>query len=126
MALKKRILIVEDHPSIRAMLVSLFSHGGFEVVEAQDGEAGLLLAKQGGFGAILLDLKMPQMDGLEVLEKIQLMNPKPDNGPVIVYSSVDYPFAQEEAKRRGAAAFIPKDDLQSQDLVNKVLKLMAG
>src|SRR5690606_26057446 len=120
------ILIVEDHPSIRSMLVSLFSHAGFEVVQASDGAQGLAQALTGGFSAILLDLKMPQLDGFEFLEKIKATPPPTPNGPIIVFSSHSYDYARKQALDAGAADFIIKDDLSTTNLVQHIESIIAA
>jgi two-component system, chemotaxis family, chemotaxis protein CheY len=117
---KKRILIVEDHTAIRKMLVAMFTNAGYEVVEADNGATGLQHAQAGGFTGIILDLKMPQLDGLHFLNAIKQTPPTVPNGPMIVFSSVEYAYAKSEALKAGATAFIQKDDLQSIKLVEQV------
>ena len=125
----KKILIVEDHPAIRNMLQSLFEHHGYVVDAAADGAIGLQSAQHGGFTAILLDLKMPQMDGFEFMKRLKLEPPANPNGPIIVFSSHSYDYALKEAISAGAADFIVKDDLETIDLVERVetvIKKSAG
>lgn len=116
----RKILIVEDHPAIRNMLSSLFQNSGYITVEASDGAIGLSFAQAGGFSAILLDLKMPQMDGFEFMKNLKLNPPQIPNGPIIVFSSAAYEYAQKEAYTAGAADFIIKDDLETTKLVERV------
>jgi two-component system, chemotaxis family, chemotaxis protein CheY len=118
--MSKRLLIVEDHTAIRKMLVAMFKNAGYEVIEADNGATGLAHAQAGGFYGIILDLKMPQMDGLHFLQAIKQTPPTVPNGPMIVFSSVEYAYAKEQALKAGAAAFIQKDDLQSIKLVEQV------
>jgi two-component system, chemotaxis family, chemotaxis protein CheY len=122
---KSRLLIVEDHTAIRKMLVAMFQNAGYEVVEADNGATGLNQAQAGGYSAIILDLKMPQLDGLHFLHSIKQSPPTTPNGPMIVFSSVEYAYAKDEALKAGAAAFIQKDDLQSIKLVEQVQAIIA-
>lgn len=115
-----RILIVEDHPAIRNMLISLFKNGGYNVTAAADGAIGLQYAIEGGFRTILLDLKMPQVDGFEFMKRLKLTPPKTANGPIIVFSSHSYDYAKQQALSAGAADFILKDDLETIHLVEHV------
>ena len=62
-----RILVIEDHASLRRSLVNGLRESGFEVVEAADGEQGSLEAKTGQFDVIVLDLMLPKIDGLTLL-----------------------------------------------------------
>jgi CheY-like chemotaxis protein len=79
--MSKRLLIVEDHTAIRKMLVAMFKNAGYEVIEADNGATGLAHAQAGGFYGIILDLKMPQMDGLHFLQAIKQTPPTVPNGP---------------------------------------------
>ena len=117
---KQKLLVVEDHQAIRQMLVSIFQNAGYEVVEASDGAIGLASAQQGGFTAILLDLKMPQMDGLEFMDHLKKMPPRIPNGPIIVFSSHGFDYAKKKAMEAGAAAFIEKDNIETIKLVDQV------
>jgi DNA-binding NtrC family response regulator len=67
----KKILIIDDEPSIRRTLKEILEFEKFEVDEAADGMEGLSKAKQGIYDIIFCDIKMPQMDGMEVLSKLQ-------------------------------------------------------
>jgi CheY-like chemotaxis protein len=119
-----KILIVEDHPAIRNLLITLFKNAGYEITEAPDGAMGYNEAQRGGFSVILLDLKMPQMDGIAFLKQLHRFPPQNPNGPTIVFSSHSYDYAQKEAMKAGAAAFIIKDDLAEMDLVAEVERII--
>lgn len=118
-----KILIVDDQPTIRNMLSDAFTTKGYEVTALSDGKSGLDEALKGGYDAIMLDLKMPEMDGLHVLDKLK--KSQEANGPVIVFSSVAYPFAEPEAIRRGAAGFINKDEVTPDQIIETVTSLIA-
>lgn len=68
---KARILVVEDEPSLRMGIADGLTSEGYEVAEAADGEAGLELAMNESFDAMLLDLMLPKMDGFEVLRRLR-------------------------------------------------------
>lgn len=69
------IVVVEDEDAIRRGVVDALSMAGYHVLEAADGEAGLAEARRAGVDLILLDLLMPKMDGLEVLEELRVTHP---------------------------------------------------
>lgn len=66
-----KILIVEDETPLRTALVDTLLNEGFEVLEAKDGQEGLSVALAEKPDLILLDLLMPKMSGLEVMEKLR-------------------------------------------------------
>ena len=68
-----RILIIEDEAAIRRVLVKILSeeNQGYEVFEAEDGLAGMEIIKKEDFDLVLCDIKMPKMDGVEVLEAVK-------------------------------------------------------
>lgn len=73
-----RILIIEDEASIRRVLVKILTEENkkYEVFEAEDGVAGMELIKKEDFDLILCDIKMPKMDGVEVLEAVKKIKPE--------------------------------------------------
>jgi CheY-like chemotaxis protein len=66
-----RILVVDDNEALRENLVEALQLEGYHAAEAPDGAAALRMLEQGGFGAVLLDLVMPGLDGREVLACIR-------------------------------------------------------
>ncbi len=65
-----RILLIDDESSIRRTLKEILSFEKYEVVEAMDGLDGIEKVKQQKFDVILLDIKMPRMDGIEAFERL--------------------------------------------------------
>ena len=70
---KNRILIVDDEPNVCQFLSEYLEYKGFETQISQSGKEALKYLETDTFDAILLDLIMPEMNGLEVLEKIRQM-----------------------------------------------------
>lgn len=100
-----KILIIDDEKSIRNTLKEILSYEGYEVTEAQDGSEGLKLAGSDKFDIILSDIKMPKMDGIEVLEKLQEITPET---PVVMISGHGNIETAVEAIRKGAFDYISK------------------
>jgi two-component system nitrogen regulation response regulator NtrX len=100
-----KILIVDDEASIRRTLRDILEFEKYEVCEAVDGLDCLVKIKQGKFDLIILDIKMPKMDGLEALERIQTISPET---PVIVISGHGNVDTAVEAVKKGAFDYISK------------------
>lgn len=72
---KHKVLIVDDQNGIRILLVEVFSSEGYETFQATNGKAALEIVKLHAPDLVLLDMKIPGMDGLEILKHIKQMNP---------------------------------------------------
>jgi DNA-binding NtrC family response regulator len=101
----RTVLLVEDHAESRAGLAYMLQKSGFKVLEAGNGRAALALARREKLHAMVLDLKLPDMDGLSVLATILELCPGLPAIVVTGYATVD---GAVEAMKRGAADFIPK------------------
>ncbi len=116
---KNRILIVDDEPNVCQFLSEYLEYKGFETQICQSGKEALEYLKTDVFDAILLDLIMPEMNGLEVLEKIRQMKIMI---PVIIVTGVKDKNVADDAIKLGAADFIPKpidlDRLEQSLIVN--------
>jgi two-component system, NtrC family, nitrogen regulation response regulator NtrX len=100
-----KILLVDDDASIRRTLRDILEFEDFEVIEATDGLDCLVKIKQNSFDVILMDIKMPKMDGMEAIEKIQSLQP---DIPVIMISGHGNIDTAVEAVKKGAFDFIQK------------------
>jgi two-component system nitrogen regulation response regulator NtrX len=103
--LKPRVLIVDDEESVRSSLRMIFDYEGYDVLLAANGPAGLKMAEQESPDLVFLDIKMPQMDGLEVLKKLKAEEPSP---PVVILSGHGTVKTAVEAVKLGAFDFIEK------------------
>ena len=101
----KSILIIDDEAGMRDMVSRLFSEAGYETATAPDGASGLQAAKAGDFDLVLLDMSLPKMSGLEVLNGIK--EDKPDL-PVIMVTAYGSTQTAVEALRLGAYDYIAK------------------
>lgn len=99
------ILIIDDEQSIRNTLREILEYEKYTVDEAKDGEEGLKLAKKNSYDAILCDVKMPKMDGLEVLEKAHEYGL---NTQFIMISAHGTIETAVEATKKGAFDFVSK------------------
>jgi FixJ family two-component response regulator len=99
------VLIIDDDEDVRRAFRRVLSHAGLQVVEAEEGRAGLELCGVHDPGVVFLDLRMPDMDGLEVLSALNERHPET---PVVVVSGYGTMNDAIEALRRGAWDFVAK------------------
>lgn len=100
-----KILVIDDERSIRSTLKDILEYEKYEVAEAEDGQKGLEIAQNGAFDLIFCDIKMPKMDGIEVLEKIMEAN---DEVPVVMISGHGNIDTAVECIKKGAFDYIAK------------------
>ena len=98
---EKQILVVDDDAQIRALLTVLLEDEGYQVLTAADGEAALLSALTDQPDLILLDIRMPKMDGIQAYTQLQL-NPVTRGIPVIFLTASHSKERLEEALDMGA------------------------
>lgn len=103
--MSKRVLIVDDEESIRSSLEKLLSFEKFKTFTAPDGQKALDIVGGERIDIVLLDIKMPGMDGLEVLQKIKETH---SNLPVVIISGHGTIATAVEATKLGAFDFIEK------------------
>jgi len=100
-----KILIVDDEKAIRRTLRDILEYEKYEIDEAEDGEIGLQKIEKNSYDVIVLDVKMPKKDGIEVLSAMQ---EKGIDIPVVVLSGHGNIETAVEAVKKGAFDFIPK------------------
>ena len=100
-----RVLTIEDESPIRNSIVAYLEDSGFTMLEANDGPAGIEIFRQEHPDVVLCDLRLPGMDGLEVLSTITAESPET---PVIVVSGVSLLDYAVQALKRGAWDYVTK------------------
>ncbi|HFC00621.1 MAG TPA: response regulator, partial [Phaeodactylibacter sp.] len=94
-----KILIVDDEPAIRKTLREILQFEKYEVDEASDGIQCLGKLKNGKYDVIIMDIKMPKMDGMEALERVQMIS---SDTPVIMISGHANIDTAVDAVKKGA------------------------
>jgi two-component system nitrogen regulation response regulator NtrX len=103
--MKARILVIDDEPAIRDTMRMTLEYDGHECLTAGSGQEGLTLAERENPDLVFLDIKMPGLDGLEVLSRLRGMN---ETLPVVMISAHGTATTALEAGRLGAFRFIEK------------------
>jgi DNA-binding response OmpR family regulator len=102
-----RILLIEDEPPVRAILSRCLALEGYDVITAQNGEAGLQLAHEREPDLIICDLVMPEVDGYGVLAGVRA-NPALASTPFIFLSASADRAERETGLKRGATEYLTK------------------
>jgi len=100
-----KILVIDDAPNVRALLELLLRPQGYDVILADNGWKGLQLYRQDHPDVIVLDLNMPELDGVTVLKQIRSVDPKQ---PVIVLTGNSAPETERQVRALGVSEFIAK------------------
>ena len=103
--MKARILVIDDEPAIRDTMRMILEYDGYECLVAASGQEGLTIAERESPDLVFVDVKMPGIDGLEVLSRLRGMN---EALPVVVVSAHGTTSTALEAGRLGAFRFIEK------------------
>lgn len=105
MAEKSRVLVVDDEDALRMVLSSELSSSGYDVGTASDGDEAITVIQNKKFDLILLDIKMPKVDGFEVLKFVKKNFP---NVKVIMLTGFADLKNAIESKKHGAEDFVSK------------------
>jgi len=118
-----KLLIIEDDPYMQRMYQRLFAHQNYEVLVASDGEHVLELARKTKPGLILLDILLPGISGLEILQKLKQQEDT-KSIPVLIISNLAGEDTIADAKRFGAEDYMVKSDFSPQVVIQVVEKYM--
>lgn len=120
-----KILIIEDDPLMSRMYQKIFTFEGYEVEMARDGEEGIEKVRAGKPTLILLDIMMPKMNGLQVLEKLKA-DPDTKAIPVVMLTNLAGQQDAETALAKGAVKYIVKSEYEPKQVTNMVKEIIAG
>ena len=115
----KKVLIIEDDDAISGLYNIVFSKQDYSVETAENGEVGLSKAKTFLPDIILLDIMMPKMNGIQVIQKLK-SDPSMKNIPVIALSNLTEVNAEKAMLDEGAIKFIVKSQLLPDEIVKIV------
>ena len=121
MALNGHILIIDDEAALRQTLTRILQRAGLQVTSAASGQEGLAYLAQQSFDLVYLDIRMPDMNGMEVLKIVHASHPEL---PVVLFTAQPDLSSALEALRQGATDYLLKP-LQPQDIVERTRAILA-
>jgi CheY-like chemotaxis protein len=120
-----RITIIEDDPLMSRMYQKIFVFEGYEVDLAMDGAEGLDKVRANPPTMILLDVMMPKMNGIEVLEQLKA-DPALKGIPVVMLTNLAGQADAETALSKGAVRYIVKSEYDPKQVADIVKEILAG
>jgi len=117
----KKILLIEDEEIMIDLLQKKLIREGYEVSVARDGEKGLKAMREVKPDLVLLDIIMPKMGGLEVMEEMA-KDKELKKISVIVVSNSGQPVELDRAQKLGAKDWLIKTEFDPQEVIDKVVK----
>ena len=123
----KKILVVEDDHYLRELYIDILQDEGYDVDHAVDGDEGYQKMHEGGYDLILLDIMLPKIDGIKILEKLQKETPPvTPNKTVIMLSNLGQESVIAHAVTLGARGYMIKSDFTPDQVINKVKGYLTG
>ena len=101
-----KVLVIDDEQGIRDLLDALLRRKGYDVILAANGQKGLELFRRERPDVIVLDLKMPGMDGLTVLQEVRRLDPRQ---LVIILTGAGTPDAEQQVRALGVTEYVKKE-----------------
>lgn len=120
-----KILLIEDDKLMLRLYQKAFAFEDYEVETAINGEEGLAKVKSGDPNLILLDIMMPKMHGLEVLDRLKA-DPETKDIPVVILTNLAGEEDAETAMAKGAVKYIIKSEHKPKEVVDMVKQVLAG
>jgi two-component system chemotaxis response regulator CheY len=105
--MSKTILAVDDSPSMRRMVVHVLKSGGYDVLEAEDGEAALEVARSHRIDAVLTDHNMPKMDGISLVRHLRLLDDYART-PIMLLTTESSAEMKQKGREAGASGWMVK------------------
>ncbi len=115
----KKILIIEDDSFLQGLEASKLEKEGYKIITASSGEEALKKINEPDINIVLLDLLLPNFDGLEILKKIRDTEPL-KNIPVIVFSNLSEEKTYKQSMDLGATDFMVKSNFTLDELVKHI------
>ena len=122
--MNKKLIIVEDEVYLADMYKTQFELAGYQVIIAKDGQEGIELIERHLPDVVLLDLKMPKMDGFKVLEQLR-KNDKTKNILVCILSNLGQRHEVKQGLAAGADGYYVKSNISPRELQMRIDRLLS-
>lgn len=116
---RKVVLLIEDEIDLVDLYTEILNEAGYDVLPSYDGEDGIYKSKNDEWDLLLLDIMLPEKDGMAVLEEIQKANGG-KKGPIVLLTNLNSEDLIERAYKLGADDYLIKSEISLDDIVNKV------
>lgn len=125
-ATKKRILVIDDDPTLRDVYVEALRNAGYVVDTASDGEEGYraLESNESNYDLVVLDLLMPKLNGIEILEKLKNERPSRTFNNFIALTNVAHKDAIADVLSLGVRDYLIKDNSTPGDIAKIAKKYL--
>lgn len=119
-----KILLVEDDPMISEVYMTKFQASGIEADLAESGRAVLQKARENKYDLVLLDIVLPEMNGMEVLEELRTKPEYDKDLKIVMFSNLSEKTDRDRALQLGANGFVPKAEFSPSQLVSEVVRFL--
>ena len=119
-----KVLIIDDDPNMHKLYSDPLIKAGYEIDIAVNGQEGLSKMFQGGYDFILLDIMLPDIDGINILKRAKDKIQENFCGPIIVLSQLEEPQIIDSAIQNGARGYLVKASFTPDQLLAKVSEIL--
>ncbi|MFC1722367.1 response regulator [Patescibacteria group bacterium] len=116
---KKTVLLIEDEIDLVDLYTEILHEAGYDVLPSYDGEDGIYKVKNEQWDLLLLDIMLPEKDGMAVLEEMQKIEGG-KKGPVVLLTNLNSEDLIERAYKLGADDYLIKSEISLEDITKKV------
>lgn len=117
------VLVVEDRPSDRELLVSLLSGSGYDVLEAETGDEALRLTREWKPDAVVADMLVPAMDGLDLARAVR-SDPAISATPIVLYTATYELWELERMARAAGVSIVLPKPAEPEEILGAVASLL--
>lgn len=121
-----RILFIEDEDDFRSLYSTVLKSAGYEVEEASDGSSGWEKVHQGGYDLVILDIILPQMDGITILKRLKTELPLQPNKKIIMLTALSDDQNIKEALANGADGYLMKASLTPNQVLTEIHTILSS
>jgi CheY-like chemotaxis protein len=116
----KKILVVEDEQFLRDLYVQILTDEGYQVDQAVDGQEAYDAIEKDGYDLVLLDIMLPKMDGLTVLERLHVQNPMTSNKHIVLMTNLGQDQIIARALKLDIRGYLIKSDYTPEQLLQEI------